>query len=273
MHLPDVAMSIRSLASGFAVGYVLGLVGGGGSILAVPLLVYFVGYRSHPHTAIGTTALAVAVNAAIASVPHFRRGNVRLGPGLWFALAGVVGAAVGSRLGLLVDGRRLLLLFAVLMVVVAVIMWQRASTVRARQPAAVDGAAAALDPAPTVGAPIARLVAIGFAAGGLSGFFGIGGGFLIVPGLMAATAMPMLAAVGTSLLSVAAFGATTAVQYARAGAIDLPIAIVFIAGGILGGGLGAASGARLGSHTVSRVFAVIVFVVALYMAGNVLGIL
>lgn len=263
-------MSIRSLLSGAVVGYVLGLVGGGGSILAVPLLVYFVGYRDHPHTAIGTTALAVAVNALIASVPHFRRGHVCLRDGGWFALAGVLGAAIGSRLGLLVDGRRLLLMFAVLMVVVAVLMWRR--TLRPPTPAA----AGAANDAPREGAgrrtaaAFARLTGVGLLVGGASGFFGIGGGFLIVPGLMAATAMPMLNAVGTSLLSVAAFGATTAVQYGLAGAVDLPIAVVFVVGGLLGGSLGAVSGSRLGGHALTRVFSTVVVLVAVYMAGNVL---
>lgn len=273
MHLPDLAISLRSLVSGAIVGYVLGLVGGGGSILAVPLLVYFVGYRDHPHTAIGTTALAVAVNALIASVPHFRRGHVRLKAGAWFAASGVVGAAIGARLGLLVDGRRLLLLFALLMVVVAALMWQRASRPQATAadepaPAPAPGAKGAV---PAVAA--ARLAGTGLVVGAASGFFGIGGGFLIVPGLIAAAAMPMLAAVGTSLLSVGAFGATTAIQYGLAGAVDLPIAVIFILGGVLGGSLGAGSGTRLGSRTLTRVFSVVVVIVALYMIANVVGVL
>lgn len=275
MHLPDLAISLRSLVSGAIVGYVLGLVGGGGSILAVPLLVYFVGYRDHPHTAIGTTALAVAVNALIASVPHFRRGHVRLKAGAWFAAAGVVGAAIGARLGLLVDGRRLLLLFALLMVAVAALMWQRASRPQATaadEPAPPPPAPATKGAATAVAAA-ARLAGTGLVVGAASGFFGIGGGFLIVPGLIAAAAMPMLAAVGTSLLSVGAFGATTAIQYGLAGAVDLPIAVIFILGGVLGGSLGAGSGTRLGSRTLTRVFSVVVVIVALYMIANVLGVL
>jgi uncharacterized membrane protein YfcA len=269
MHLPDLAMSARSLLSGAIVGYVLGLVGGGGSILAVPLLVYFVGYRDHPHVAIGTTALAVAVNAIIASVPHFRRRHVDLRSGAWFAAAGVLGATAGSRLGLLVDGKRLLLMFAALMVLVAVLMWRRTLVPQTGGPdAGAYGPPRQRGAVPA--AAVARLAATGLVVGAASGFFGIGGGFLIVPGLLAATAMPMLTAVGTSLLSVAAFGATTAVQYGMAGAVDLPIAVVFILGGLGGGLAGALSGTRLGGRALTRVFSVVVVAVALYMAGNVL---
>lgn len=97
--------------------------------------------------------------------------------------------------------------------------------------------------------------------------FGIGGGFLIVPGLVAATGMPMINAIGSSLVAVAAFGLTTAVNYAFAGLVDWPIAFVFIAGGVLGGVLGAALARRLSHHRgrLTAIFAALIFVVAAYM--------
>ncbi|MCL6595646.1 MAG: sulfite exporter TauE/SafE family protein [Firmicutes bacterium] len=260
----------RSLLSGAAVGYVLGLVGGGGSIMAVPLLLYFVGYRDRPHTAIGTTALAVAVNALLAAVPHLWRGHVDARRGVPFALAGVVGAAVGARLGLWLDGKRLLLLFAVLMAAVGVGMWRRAATGSEARARAEAGAAAEGSPSPI---RWSRVLATGAAVGAASGFFGIGGGFLIVPGLMASTAMPIATAVGTSLLAVAAFGATTAVQYALAGHVDAAIAAAFVAGGVGGGWLGAVSGGRLDGRVLMRVFALVVVAVAAYMALNATGVL
>jgi uncharacterized membrane protein YfcA len=113
--------ALLSVASGSLVGFSLGLVGGGGSILAVPLLVYVVGVSS-PHVAIGTSAVAVAVSAAANLAGHARARTVKWPCALVFALSGVVGAAAGAQLGKMVDGHRLLMLFGVLMVVVGVTM-------------------------------------------------------------------------------------------------------------------------------------------------------
>ena len=108
-------------AAGSLVGFTLGLVGGGGSILAVPLMVYLVGV-DNPHVAIGTSALAVAANAAANLLNHARRGNVKWPCASLFALVGVVGAFFGSSLGKAFDGQKLLALFALLMLVVAALM-------------------------------------------------------------------------------------------------------------------------------------------------------
>lgn len=242
-----------ALASGVLVGFSLGLIGGGGSILAVPLLLYVVGVED-PHRAIGTSALAVAVNAFLNVLPHARQGNVRWGPALLFAVFGVIGATLGSSLGKAYDGKRLLILFALLMIAIALLM------LRPRK----SGAAA---PAPITPRTALRLAAVGLCAGLLAGFFGIGGGFLIVPGLILATGMPMINAVGSSLVAVGAFGSTTAVNYALSSLVDWPIAILFIAGGIGGGWIGAASAQRLAldRKTLTRVFAGVVIAVALYM--------
>ena len=110
--------------SGGVVGFSLGLVGGGGSILAVPLMVYLVGV-TNPHIAIGTSALAVAANAATGLINHARQGTVRWRCGLMYAAAGVAGAYAGSTAGKSFDGQRLLFLFAIVMIVVGVIMLRR----------------------------------------------------------------------------------------------------------------------------------------------------
>lgn len=254
MYLLSLAVAIKSIVSGALVGFTLGIIGGGGSILAVPLLVYFVGDQRHPHTAIGTTAVAVAVNALIAAVPHIRAKTVKFRAGVYFALAGVVGAALGSRLGLMVQGGRLLLLFALLMLVISVLMWRRA----------VSEAQNEQERSP-IPFSFPRVLGTGFGAGAAAGFFGIGGGFLVVPGLIFSAGLSTIAAVGTSLLSVFAFGLTTSVQYALAGKVDLPVAGLFIVGGVLGGFLGAAAGRRIGSARLGRVFSVVLVVVAIYM--------
>src|SRR3954453_20702317 len=117
----SVMQSGLGLASGMLVGFSLGLVGGGGSILAVPLMVYVVGV-AEPHVAIGTSAVAVAANAAMNLSNHARSGNVRWSCALVFAAAGVAGALAGSIAGKLMDGQRLLALFALLMLVIAALM-------------------------------------------------------------------------------------------------------------------------------------------------------
>jgi hypothetical protein len=108
---------------------------------------------------------------------------------------------------------------------------------------------------------------MGGLVGGLSGFFGIGGGFLIVPGLMGAARMPMVMAIGSSLVAVTAFGVTTAVSYALSGLVDWRIAILFVAGGVAGGIGGTLLAQRLAGHKsmLSRIFASIVAVVGVYV--------
>ncbi|MEN5035333.1 sulfite exporter TauE/SafE family protein [Pseudomonas sp. TWI929] len=237
--------------AGSAVGVSLGLIGGGGSILAVPLMIYLVGV-DQPHIAIGTSALAVATNAGMNLMNHARRGNVKWPCAMIFALAGVIGAYVGSSVGKLVDGQRLLSMFAVLMLVVAALMVKHRAH---HAPAAISCRQSA-----------PKLSLIGGASGILSGFFGIGGGFLVVPGLIAATRMPTLLAVGTSLVAVTGFGLTTAINYSISGMVDWPLAFVFIAGGACGGVLGARLADRLSSKkgTLNLISAATISLTALY---------
>jgi uncharacterized protein len=256
----ELTADILGLVSGVLVGFSLGLVGGGGSILSMPLMIYLVGVPS-VHVAIGTTAFAVAVNAAVTLISHARMGTVNWSCAGVFAVAGMVGAYGGSSLSKVVDGQKLLVLFALLMLVIAAVMFARRS--------------AAGDPdVKLTGENLPRLLGTGFLTGALSGFFGIGGGFLIVPGLIAATAMPLNCAIGSSLVAVTAFGVTTAVSYAASGLVDWRLAILFILGGAAGGALGIALCARLTPHrwALTLVFSAVVIVVGVYvMAAAVLG--
>jgi uncharacterized protein len=244
---------VLAALSGALVAFSLGLVGGGGSILAVPLMIYVVGV-TNPHMAIGTSALAVAASAAAALVSHARTGSVKWRCALMFAAVGVVGAFGGSTLGKAVDGQRLLALFAIVMVVVGVLM------LRGRGDAGNPDAACNRENAP-------KVLGFGLGSGAFSGFFGIGGGFLIVPGLVASTGMPMLNAIGSSLVAVTAFGLTTALNYAASGLIDWPLAALFVGGGIVGSFAGTAAATRLAAKAslLKTMFAVLIFIVATYM--------
>ncbi|HET9356019.1 MAG TPA: sulfite exporter TauE/SafE family protein [Sphingomicrobium sp.] len=248
----DILPSLLGIFSGMLVGFSLGLVGGGGSILAVPLMVYLVGVEQ-PHVAIGTSALAVAANAAMGLYNHARAGHVKWRCGAVFAFAGVAGAAAGSTIGKSFDGQRLLFLFALVMIAVGVLMLRRSK--------------AKGDPEVRLGRENAgKLTAYGLGAGAFSGFFGIGGGFLIVPGLVAATGMAMINAVGTSLVAVTSFGLTTAFNYALSGLVDWYLAGLFIVGGLIGSLTGMRAARTLSSKGhLSAVFAGLIFVVAAYM--------
>ena len=249
---------LLSIVCGALVGFALGLVGGGGSTLATPLLLYVVGVED-PHVAIGTGAVAVAVAALSNFATHARAGHVRWRNAAIFAAVGIVGALLGSSLGKAFNGEKLLLLFGCLMVVVGALM------LRSRD---CDGDAPEFETRSD-----AKVAGLALVAGMASGFFGIGGGFLIVPCLLFATTMPMIDAVGSSLLAVAAFSVTTAANYARSGLVDWRVAALFILGGFGGGILGMRLAVRLCKQKdrLRRLFALIVFAIAAYVIYRSLG--
>jgi uncharacterized membrane protein YfcA len=252
--LPDVLAAV----CGVLVGLVLGLLGGGGSILAVPLLLYVVGIHD-THAAIGTSAVAVAASAAINLVLHARKGTIRWQCALTFAASGSLGALAGAALGKAVDGRKLLLAFATAMVGVGVSLLLR------KPEAGITNATVSPRTA-------AKLIPTGFITGMASGFFGIGGGFLIVPGLIGATNMVMLHAVGSSLVAVTAFGAATAASYAVSGLVLWDVAALFVLGGVVGGIVGQRACTALAERkgALTKVFAGFIFATAAYIAWRAL---
>ncbi len=258
MHL-DALQYVLGIVCGSAVGLTLGIFGGGGSIMAVPLMVYIVGVPS-PHMAIGTSAFAVAANAFTGLLSHARHGTVKWRCAGLYSISGIIGAAAGSSLGKAVDGQKLLLLFALLMLVVGAMMF------KGRGDEGNPGAECTLQKSP-------KVLGYGAITGAFSGFFGIGGGFLIVPGLVASTGMPILNAIGSSLVAVAAFGLTTSANYAVSGLVDWPLAILFVVGGIFGGYAGTIISRRM-AKTKGRLniaFACLIFCVALYMIWRGIG--
>jgi uncharacterized membrane protein YfcA len=249
-----VTMIALAVASGAVVGALLGLFGGGGSVLATPLLLYVVGIRD-PHVAIGTSAAAVAVNAALNLIGHGRGRRVKWPCATVFAGSGLLGSFLGSSLAKAVDGQRLLLFFAVAMAAIALSMMRRPRS---------EG-----DPQVHItGRLMMKLAPLGVLTGLAAGFFGIGGGFLIVPGLMLATGMTMANATASSLVSVSLFGAATSLNYAASGLVNWPVAGLFILGGVGGGLLGVRGAASLAGHALlaRRLFAGLVLAVAAYVA-------
>jgi hypothetical protein len=158
----------------------------------------------------------------------------------------------------MVPGAKLLFLFGGLMIVVGALMLRPRKSSGDPEVRLTRATARHLLP---------RLIGIGFAVGTLSGFFGIGGGFLIVPGLIASTGMPLINAIGSSLLAVATFGLTTAVSYAVPGLVDWSLAALFILGGALGGVAGIQLAHRLSGHkhALTLTFSGVIIAVGVYV--------
>ena len=238
---------------GLFVGLFLTVFGGGGSVLATPWLIFVIGVVD-PHIAIGTSAAAVSVNALGGLIAQARAGRVKWPCASVFAVAGLAGAWGGAALGKVIDGDMLLNWFAVAMIAIAVSM---------------------LLPRKSEGDPdvrftprmILKLAPVGLAAGFAAGLFGIGGGFLIAPGLIASTGMTLANAAASSLLSVTLFGAATSTSYALSGLVDWPLFL----GLIVGGGVGILAGLPIARLLVKREtmarwgFAAMVVAVAIYI--------
>ena len=299
---------LLSLISGAAVGFSLGLIGGGGSILAVPLLLYVVGITD-AHIAIGTSALAVGVNALTNMMHHYRKGYVKIKEGLRFAVPGVAGTIVGSQLGLLTPSNGLLILFGIFMIIISLRMLRQSTKVKGIKIKNSSTVVIAKDNVSIMENNrnydndtdknnkfnkysiseaknsnvladdsdlynkrastnnLLRFLATGFLVGLAAGYFGIGGGFIIVPSLMH-LGLSIIDAIGTSLIPVSMFGFTTAIRYSLNNQIEWIIALLFIVGGICGGMLGTRFAVKLPKKTLSVVFAVLLIIVAVYIISK-----
>jgi uncharacterized membrane protein YfcA len=286
---------LLSLVSGTVVGFSLGLIGGGGSILAVPLLIYVVGVAD-AHVAIGTSALAVGVNALNNMIHHYRVGHVKIKEGLMFAIPGIIGSIFGAQLGLLTPSNKLLFLFGIFMIIISVMMLRKqqkqslevhknknSSMMKRVKTANRDhnDGYSQLKEKSIVGflasAPGSyrrsvlafttnklKQLTIGFIVGLAAGYFGIGGGFIIVPSLMH-LGLNIIDAIGTSLIPVSMFGFSTAIRYSFNNQIEWIIALLFIIGGIGGGILGTKFVEKAPKKMLSNVFAILLMVVAIYI--------
>lgn len=247
---------LLALLSGAIVGVFLGAFGGGGSVLAAPLLLYVVGVED-AHIAIGTSAAGVAAIALFSLIGHWRGGRVKWPCAIIFAMAGLFGSIVGSSAAKVTQSDFLMLGFATAMLAIALSMF--------REPKFAGDPDVMFQPSMML-----KLVPLGLIVGCAAGFFGIGGGFLIVPGLMLAVGMTMANATASSLVSVVIFGATTSANYALSDFVDLRLALLLLGGGIIGGTIGIFLAKALINHIrIARIaFAVMVIAVAIFVAWN-----
>ena len=301
-----ISTVVLSLLAGAVVGFSLGLIGGGGSILAVPLLIYVVGV-ANTHVAIGTSALAVGVNALINMIHHKKGGHVRVKEGIIFAIPGAVGTMIGAQLGLLTSSEDLLILFAVFTTILSLVILLKKSAgsnsnkkneeksllspnnhhTDNSEPdetntESEDGTEENKDSKESRDSETKaskhfltsilhnkkfyRLSIVGLAVGLGAGYFGIGGGFIIVPALMhTISGLTIIDAVGTSLISVSTFGFLTATRYSLNGELNWFVSLLFIAGGVLGGFYGTRMSSKISKERLQKIFAIILFVVGIYM--------
>lgn len=250
-------MSDLALAAlfGLAIGGALGALGGGGSILAVPALVYGLGMPVRQ--AIPTSLLVVGLTAAGAAAAHVRAGTVWFRTAAVFASAGIVGSFVGAWVNHRLDEALVLGGLAVVMVVASIGMWRRAG--RPEPDVSAAGADAVRDRVTADRLP--TVLAAGFGLGVLTGLFGVGGGFLAVPVMALVLDLPTPVAIGTSLVVIAVNAFAGLVAHLGLGSIDVPVALVFAAGGLLGALGGQCVASRLSSGTLGRAFAVFVMVI------------
>ena len=243
------ALFIIGLILSAVIGLSLGLIGGGGSILTVPILVYLLGVG--PHEAVGMSLAVVGATSVIGSYLHWRRNNVDISAGLLFGIAGIIGALLGSPLTNLVSPQALLLLFGLLMLIVAVSMlWRRNGAhvdEKKHKPHLAQGFIA------------------GLCVGVLTGFLGVGGGFLIVPALVFFGGLPMKKAIGTSLFVIFLNCAAGLVGHMSQNVFDWRLAGVVMALAVAGTIVGTVLSHRIAAHRLQSMFAILVLGVAAFL--------
>jgi uncharacterized membrane protein YfcA len=264
---------IFSIGFGAVVGLALGLTGGGGSIFAVPLLIYGLGLS--PTQAVPISLVGVASIALIGAVQSIRDRLVVWQPTIMFAAGGVVGAPIGVLISRALESRWIVVGFALLALTVGVTMWRmartnpaNASVVRARTYGGDEGPVCAFAPDGQLrfSAPCAFvLMAIGLFTGFLSGLFGVGGGFLIVPALVLVTRMGINRAVATSLMIISAIGFAGAASALWSGGVIWFVLMPFLVGGATGMIGGRFLAKRLAGPSLQSGFAILVVLVGMAM--------
>lgn len=236
------ASFLVALVLALLIGITLGLLGGGGSILTVPVLTYVVGFP--PAEAITASLFVVGVTAFVSVVRHARGGRVVWRTGLGFGVAGMVGAFAGGAVGSRLPGTLLMVMFAVMMLVTATAMIRPR-----RKPASVD-----TSPSPR---RTARVIATGVGVGFITSMVGAGGGFLIVPALTL-LGLPMAMAVGTSLLVIGLQASAGLASHLLVTPLDWPVVLAVTAVAVVGSFVGASLVDRIPGPTLRRAFGVFV---------------
>lgn len=252
---PGEGVLALTLALSILIGVSLGVLGGGGSILTVPILSYVVGMA--PKAAIASSLVVVTITSVVGVIPHARAGRVMWRTGVWFGGAGMVGAFVGARLSVLFPARALMIAFGVMMVLTAIAMFRRASR------------------RPQIDVPWEAKLGLsllqGFLVGTVTGLLGVGGGFLIVPAMVLLGGIAMECAVGTSLVVIAMNSLAGSVGHLGDAHIDWPITLVVSGVAAIGAWLGGRLVGRIDPTILRRTFGVLIIIVAAVVLVKELG--
>lgn len=256
---------LTALGVGVLVGVVVGALGAGGGILSVPALVYLLGQDAHDASA--GSLVVVGLTAIVSLIAPARAGRVHWRDGATFGLMSVLGALVGSRASVAVDGTLLLTLFCVMLAVVGVVMLVRG--LRSRK-SPDDGGGSEKDSASARRGLLVVAAAATF-TGFLTGFFGVGGGFIVVPMLVLALGFPMKDASGTSLLvMIIASSAGLAARVGTHSNVDWPVVLAFAAASMVGGILGGPLTKRASASTLTTAFGLLLLGVCAFTAYDLL---
>ena len=245
---------ILGLLGFLAVGLALGLLGGGGSILAVPVLVHLMGQSAK--LAVPMSLPVVGIASAAGAVARWRRGQLRLGTVVLFAACAMLASFLAARLGTHLPDRPRLLLFAATMLVAGAAMWRRSR---------LAPAASTTEASPPVRATPARVIPTALAVGTLTGLVGVGGGFLIVPALAGVLGLAMPEATATSLAVIALNTAAAGAGWIGRVTLDWRLTATVTAAALVGMAIGTALAPRVSARTLTRAFAIGVVLVAFFM--------
>jgi uncharacterized membrane protein YfcA len=249
-------MHLAALLGFVAVGLALGLLGGGGSILAVPVLVHLLGIA--PGVAVPMSLPVVGITAAVGAYARWRQGQLRLGTVLGFASIAMVTSFAAARLGAGLPDTPRMILFATTMFIAATAMWRRANRMGSEPPS-------------TLSTPVAgklQIVAAAGAVGVLTGLVGVGGGFLIVPALSGVLGLPLAAATATSLAVIALNTASAGVGWIGRVSLDLPLTLQVTVAALAGMGLGTYLAPHIAARTLTRAFAILLLVLATFLIAT-----
>lgn len=236
------------LVLGFAIGLSLGLLGGGGSILTVPALVYLVGQT--PQAAVTTSLAIVGANSMVGAFFHRAQGTLDWKVAITFGGAGMLVSYLSAHLSKLLPPAVLLIIFALLMITIGIMLFIRRNEVSKATYSAK---------------PLWLVLLSGAGVGLLTGVLGVGGGFLVVPALVMLVGLPIQVAVGTSLVVIAMNSAAGFLGHIGAGSFDFVLAFVFVSAGLLGTFAGARLSSRLSSSKLQKAFAGFVITLALFL--------
>lgn len=245
------------LATIFAIltGLLLGLLGGGGSILTVPVLVYVLGFDARD--AIVTSLIIIAITSFIAMISYARKGCVCWKTGFLFSITGVIGAFLGARISAYIPDEILLFLFAIVMLIASFYMLRSTPVTKAKH-----SFSNGLCP---VELPLLAILFDGFMIGIITGVFGVGGGFLLVPALIFLVGLPIHAAIGTSLIIITLQSIAALAGHADHISLDPKIVVMFSGLAIIGSLIGSSLSHKISPKNLKQGFGIFVLLIACFM--------